>query len=414
MKKRSKQLVVFLVIVIAVLVFMLLELRSCAPDSGASTPPSTAGTTHPSDTPTVPTTTTEPEPTAPTTPTEPAPTWPYNPPTEPPLVPDETSPDDFPESNGAHYFNSKSYSWFVREENERRYYIQFGANEMSPDGPYGKYLYLDPHGYTEGKELPWDHWGYYQFMFIPSAGYVTTICDVDFGDHWATDGFVTFTRATDYNLPSRFKNRENPGTVWYMSEDVTLGEGEHIYIDAYAFQANELKVAVRIYIAQMPNGAYYIDGLTSLNLLDEDTFDEEKRYSLPAGDLEKLKTQTAACFIQGGIFEWYPYEMSVNDEDIIIDYRAAGMGTYFDYFSNPETVYEFISAEEYKDVPLVAVSIRTNGADATGVRGPMTFYYKIVEDIAGNSYELIGIDYPKYYNLDRLNSAGYPGYTNKT
>lgn len=396
---RSKVLFCIIAAVIVIAVMVLITMK---PGVGPSEPINTApdGTVTPgvpvgSDDETEPS-----EGPVESVPTEPAETSPQS-----AFVPEEKDPAERPESNGAHYMNHGSVATNVTHD-DRLFLISFGLYVEGPN----EYLYLNPSVelLSGGTNYPSD----FQFCFTPSAGYVTTITDAEYGKH----SLSTFVRALDYGLPATYVSEDNPGTVWYMDEDVLVDGAEEYcaYIDVHVFCKGDFLATLRLLLLQDINGTYYMVEIVNLNQLEAGDASYGLEYKLSDAQISKLLelAKEHACTKRVG----YTFEeedvTNLTEADFIIEWRAVGQGTYFDYVSQTNSDAQHNPREDFIGTPLVAVSIRM--ADSYN-RGPMTFYYRIAEDAGENgkdTYELIGIDYPNLYYMRSLYYSDYPGYSN--
>ena len=325
------------------------------------------------------------------------------------FVPDEDTPSDLPESNGAAYRNWGTTSIKLSLMNyqvEKKFSVSFGIKSSNSRD---NYIYLNPTvEWIDGE----DYWQEcFMFTFRPSAGYVTTITDAEPGEY-VMDGNFTFVRALDYALPCNYVSDEYPGAVWYLPEGEEPEVGDIFTIDTCVFYSYKMMASLRIHIRYGGQRGYSIIEITNLNQLDDTA----------PGDRYQLSDEHLKALVEAVRKDAYDPDnhcdlreesaASLDESKLIIEWREQGKGTYYDYATKPNYLKEFVSSEELGSTPLVAVTLRSS-MNWTQI-APVTLYYRILEGAAedgGPVYELVGIDQWYFYYSYYLYYGWYPGYS---
>lgn len=312
-----------------------------------------------------------------------------------PEVPDyyEQDAERVPASSGYHYNNDKSLDITVDFEKNglKKMKISFGTGVSGTK----QHIALNPHVEivsSQGAELAKN----FQFYFMPSDGYVTTITDAEYGDYVKQTYNSTFRRAMDYALPSDYISDELPGTVWFM------GAGEKAsapYLDVLVYNRGRLVATVRLDIAKDSSGKYYLKSIGTQNQLDADCIDEKMDSVLMEAMIyhawEYMQTE-------------YKVPTAFDISSFVVERRVVGEGSYFDYVNTIEGHPWSYSKNELKDRELIVVSFRNYQSESR----PVTFYFTILtNDPMGCDYEFLGIDIPYLYTLRELERIYWPGYT---
>lgn len=300
---------------------------------------------------------------------------------------------DLPASSGYHYNNDKSVSIAVD-------YERYGLKELKISFGTGvsgtkQYIALNPHVEivsSQGAVLP----DRFQYYFMPSNGYVTTITDAEYSSYKDTCN-STFRRAMDYALSSDYISDELPGTIWYM------GAGEKAaapYVDVLVYNFGDMVATLRLNFAKDNSGRYYLESIENRNQLDSDCSDQK----LPQSMIDWLLIHS-----EDFLTEEYKVKKAYSVTDFIIERRAVGQSTYFDYSNWLAYVNNMGDSKEvYMNVELYAVTYRF--LDRGSYHRPVTFYYIFTVEDGIDNYIRVGIDNPDTYNLKTLISAGWPGY----
>lgn len=301
---------------------------------------------------------------------------------------------DLPASSGMNYNNDESVSITID-------YEHFGLKELKicfGTGVSGtkQYIALNPTVEvlsSKGGKIAES----YQFYFMPSDGYVTTITDGEYGSYIKKTENSTFRRALDYALPSAYVSDELPGTIWYM------GAGERAaasYIEVLVYNFGELVASLHINIAKDRSGNYYLESIGNKNQLDDDCFDER----IPQERIEAL-----LMYSEDFMREEYRANVNFTEDYFLIERRAIGQSTYFDYVNILPYGNSYGSTKaDYLDVELYAVTFRA--LDRGSYYRPVTLYYIFSVEDGIDNYAMVGIDNPDTYNLDTLIYARWPDY----
>lgn len=303
---------------------------------------------------------------------------------------------DLPASSGMNYNNDKSVSITVDYEfyGLKKMKISFGTGMSGTK----QYIALNPHVEivsSQGATLTND----YQYYFMPSDGYVTTITGAEYGCY--IDGVTnsTFRRAIDYALPSDYISDELPGTIWYMDASE---KAKAPYIDVLVYNYGELFATLRLNIAKDNSGKYYLESIGNQNQLDADCIDEKLDDFYLDGMINDAWDYLQSDFHISAYF---------STSNFIVERRAVGESTYFDFINPLESQAWGRPKSDFSDCEVIAVSYRSKQTDSREYRA-ITFYYVIPEDpTADYDFELLGIDHPLMYNVHELAISGWPGYT---
>lgn len=300
---------------------------------------------------------------------------------------------DLPASSGMNYNNDKSVSITVGFEKNgyKEMKISFGTGVSGTK----QYIALNPHVEivsSQGAELAKT----FQFYFMPSDGYVTTITDAEYGDYVKDTYNSTFRRAMDYALPSDYSSDELPGTIWYM------GAGEKAsapYLDVLVYNKGRLVATVRLDIAKDNSGRYYLKSIGNQNQLDADCIDEK---------IDDFYLDAMINDAWEYMLTEYKETKTFDISGFVVERRAIGEGSYFDYINTIEGYPWSYSKSELKSKELIVVSYRNLQSRSR----PVSFYFTILkDDPMGNDYEFLGVDIPYMYELYELKALNWPGYT---
>lgn len=321
---------------------------------------------------------------------------------------------DLPESNGYYYKNgliTKAVTLDTSRSEAEECEVGFGINLDRTK----KYLALNPVIFKNGS-----YYLGYNFIFEPSAGYVTTIPSLanhEYGTYEIYNYNTTFIRSPEYALPADYFSDSAPGTIWYVDTDNLTGTKHCAFIDVRVHKGEMMCGVFRIYISKDEDGLFYLDEIVDLNQLNNE--DDTVRRVISVEDAEMLceitldricEDDTLSAFLAIDDNNRKKYSVS----NFIVDYREAGMGTYFSYASLG-TPSAGTSEEQALTYNLVAVTIRSSDSSPYYENyAPTTFYYVVLEG-AGvngeNEYEYGVVDFGLFYRLKYLDMFGYPEYS---